>query len=121
MGYPLINPEVCIVKKIALFSTALALFACLPSQAGWLTGQTLLQVGSGDAGGEYTWFQIAGTAVNPAGCSSTDIYIVRTLPRNALSILLAGKLSGSPVRLYVHDTLCDAYTGRPLVKEVALQ
>ena len=109
------------MKRIVSFSAALALLACLPAQAGWLTDQTLLQVGSGDAGGEYTWFQIAGTAVNPAGCSSADIYVVRTLPRNALAILLAGKVSGSPVRLFVHDTLCDAYTGRPLVKEVALQ
>jgi hypothetical protein len=109
------------VKRIVFLSAALALLACVPAQAAWMTGQTLLQVGSGDAGGEYTWFQIAGTVDNPAGCSSVDIYIVRTLPKNALSILLAGKLSGSPVRLYVHDTLCDSYTGRPLVKEVGLQ
>ena len=109
------------MKRILSFSAAVTLLACLPAQAGWLTGQTLLQVGSSDGGGEYTWFQIAGTAVNPAGCSSADLYVVRTLPRNALSILLAAKVSGSPVRLFVHDTLCDSYTGRPLVKEVALQ
>jgi len=109
------------VKRIVFLSAALALLACLPAQAAWVVGQTLLQVGSGDAGGEYTWFQTAGTVDNPAGCGNTDIYIVRTLPKNALAILLAGKLSGSPIRLFVHDTLCDSYTGRPLVKEVALQ
>ena len=109
------------MKRMVWFSAALALLVCLPARAEWLMGQTLLQVGSGDAGGEYTWFQITGVVVNPAGCSNADIYIVRTLPRNALAILLAGKVSASPVRLYVHDTLCDAYTGRPLVKEVGLQ
>ena len=109
------------MKKIVSLSAALALLSCLPAQASWVTGQTLLQVGNGDAAGEYTWFQISGTTVNPAGCSNSDIYIVRVLPRNALAILLTGKVSGSPVRLYVHDTQCDAHTGRPLVTEVGLQ
>jgi hypothetical protein len=109
------------MKKSVSIAAALAMLATVPAQAGWVTGQTLLQVGSGDAGGEYTWFQTSGTVDNPANCGNPDIYVVRTLPRNALAILLAGKVSGSPIRLYVHDTLCDSYTGRPLVKEVGLQ
>ena len=109
------------MKKFVSVSAALALLSCLPAQAGWVTGQTLLQVGNGDAAGEYTWFQISGTSANPAGCGNADIYIVRTLPRNALAILLAGKVSGSPIRLFVHETLCDSHTGRPVVTEVGLQ
>lgn len=109
------------MKKSISIAAMLALLTTVPSQAAWETGKTLLQVGSGDSSGEYTWFQVSGAIANPANCSSSDIYVVRTLPRNALAILLAAKVSDTPIRLYVHDTLCDSYTGRPLVKEVGIQ
>jgi hypothetical protein len=92
-----------------------------PSNAAWYTGLTLVQVGSGDAGGEYVWFQTTGTLYNPANCGNADIYVLRTLPKNALAILLAAHASGKPVRIFVSPTACDAPTGRPLVTEVGIQ
>jgi hypothetical protein len=56
-----------------------------------------------------------------AGCPNTDIYVLRTLPKNALGILLAAKVSGSPIRIAVNDTQCDSSTGRPIANEVGIQ
>lgn len=91
------------------------------SNAAWYTGLTLAQVGSGDAAGEYVWFQTTAAPNNPANCSNNDIYVLRTLPKNALAILLAAHASGKPIRIFVSPTACDSYTGRPLVTEVGIQ
>jgi hypothetical protein len=107
----------------------LALILCLTfsesSYAGWLTQLTTTDVGSAESTGEYTWFMtvqpISTAAGNPANCSIADQYVVRSLPRNALAILLAAHTSGKPIRAFVHDTQCDAATGRPLVLGVAIQ
>jgi hypothetical protein len=105
----------------ALGAVALALCSA-PSQADWVTGLTLIQLGSGDAGGEYVWFQTTTfPPSNPANCGNNDIYVLRTLPKNALAILLAAHVSGKPIRAYVSPTVCDAVTGRPLVTEVGIQ
>ena len=42
-------------------------------------------------------------------------------PKNALAILLAAKVSGTPIRVLVHDTLCDSASARPLAQEVGIQ
>ena len=91
------------------------------SNAAWYSSLTLAQVGSGDAGGEYVWFQTTTALNNPANCGNNDIYVLRTLPKNALAILLAAHVSGKPIRLFVSPTTCDAITGRPLVTEVGIQ
>ena len=109
------------MKKSALAILFMTCVCAVPAQAAWVTGLTLTQVGSGDYSGEYVWFSTTQAMNNPAGCSNNDIYILRTLPKNALGILLAGKVSGSPIRAFVHDTLCDTATGRPLVVEVGIQ
>jgi hypothetical protein len=98
-----------------------AIAAAVPAHAGWVMSQTLTQVGSGDYAGEYVWFSTTQAASNPANCPSSDIYVLRTVPKNALAILLAAKVSGSPIRLYVVPTACDSATGRPLVSEVGIQ
>ena len=108
-------------NKCKMIFAALLLIGALPCQAAWYSALTLAQVGSGDASGEYVWFQSLEPVNNPAGCANADIYVIRTLPKNALAILLAAHVSGKPVRAFVSPTTCDAATGRPLVTEVGIQ
>jgi hypothetical protein len=100
--------------------TALLLLAS-PAYAAWYSSLTLAQVGSGDAAGEYVWFQTTQAINNPAGCGNADIYVLRVLPKNALAILLTAHASGKPIRVFVSPTTCDSATGRPLATEVGVQ
>jgi hypothetical protein len=106
------------LSKILLLLPPLA--CALPCEAAWLTQLTPTRVGSADLGGEYTWFSTSSTVSNPASCPNSDIYVIRSLPRNALAILLAAHTSGKSIQAYVSDSSCDT-TGRPLVTSVATQ
>lgn len=109
------------MKSLRILGALPALVFALPCHAAWVTQLTLTKVGSSDVGGEYTWFSVSDPLNNPAACASTDIYVVRSLPKNALAILLAAHASGKRVWAYVSDTSCDGPTGRPLVVSVAIQ
>jgi hypothetical protein len=109
------------MKLAMVVASMLALSWTSASEAAWQLQLTPTQVGSAEASGEYIWFSVSGAVSNPAGCSNTDLFVVRSLPKNALAILLTAHVSGKRIRAHVSDTSCDTPTGRPLVTEVAIQ
>ncbi len=88
------------MKSSIVASSLAALFCALPSEAAWQLELTPTQVGSAEASGEYIWFSVSDAISNPATCPNSDLYVIRSLPRNALAILLTAHASGKRIRAY---------------------